>query len=165
MPAPFIRLANTDAVESLLAKQLRGDVDDTLAVCRRLLPADFHDTKSLSLSHPLNDERHTSRGLRRSSHHQKNRVRSKRISAASCMSHRLNRRVCGGPIGLCGGCVHSGASDLTSLYTIESISAWNEASMMFSDTPTVDQRSPVSSSLSINTRVTASVPPLRMRTR
>jgi catechol 2,3-dioxygenase-like lactoylglutathione lyase family enzyme len=41
----------------------------------------------------------------------------------------------------------------------------NEASMIFGDTPTVVQRSPVSSLLSIRTRVTASVPPLRMRTR
>ena len=32
---------------------------------------------------------------------------------------------------------------------IESISAWNEASMMLGETPTVDQRSPSSSSLSI----------------
>ena len=37
--------------------------------------------------------------------------------------------------------------------------------MMLGETPTVVQRSPVSSSLSISTRVTASVPPLRIRTR
>src|SRR5579864_5665978 len=60
---------------------------------------------------------------------------------------------------------HAGAPDFTSLYTTESISAWNEASMMFGDTPTVVQLSPASSSLSISTRVTASVPPLRIRTR
>ena len=58
-----------------------------------------------------------------------------------------------------------GAPARTSLYTIESISAWNEASMMLGETPTVVQRSPVSSSLSISTRVTASVPALRIRTR
>ena len=39
---------------------------------------------------------------------------------------------------------------------IESIKAWNEASMILGDTPTVVQRSPCSSSLSISTRVTAS---------
>ena len=60
---------------------------------------------------------------------------------------------------------YAGAPDLTSLVTIESISAWNDASMMLDDTPTVVQRSPVSSSLSISTRVTASVPELRIRTR
>ena len=37
--------------------------------------------------------------------------------------------------------------------------------MMLGETPTVVQCSPVSSSLSISTRVTASVPPLRIRTR
>ncbi len=37
--------------------------------------------------------------------------------------------------------------------------------MMFGDTPTVVQLSPFSSSLSIRTRVMASVPPLRIRTR
>ena len=42
---------------------------------------------------------------------------------------------------------------------------WNEASMILGDTPTVVQCSPVSSSLSISTRVTASVPELRIRTR
>jgi hypothetical protein len=60
---------------------------------------------------------------------------------------------------------HAGAPDFTSLYTIESISAWNEASMILGDTPIVVQRSPSSSSLSMRTRVTASVPALRMRTR
>src|SRR4051794_2598564 len=60
---------------------------------------------------------------------------------------------------------HTGAPARTSLYTMESISAWNEASMMLGETPTVVQRSPLSSWLSIRTRVTASVPPLRMRTR
>src|SRR5262245_66622869 len=58
-------------------------------------------------------------------------------------------------------CPHAGAADLTSLYMIESIRAWNEASMMLGDTPTVVQCSPASSSLSISTRVTASVPALR----
>ena len=48
---------------------------------------------------------------------------------------------------------------------MESIKAWNEASMILADTPTVLQRSPCSSSLSISTRVTASVPELSMRTR
>ena len=37
--------------------------------------------------------------------------------------------------------------------------------MMLGDTPMVVQRSPFSSSLSIKTRVTASVPALRIRTR
>src|SRR6185312_2778975 len=60
---------------------------------------------------------------------------------------------------------HAGAPDFTSLKTIESIKAWNEASMIFGDTPIVVQRSPASSSLSMSTRVTAAVPPLRMRTR
>ena len=36
--------------------------------------------------------------------------------------------------------------------------------MMFDDTPTVSQRFPSPSRLSISTRVTASVPPFRMRT-
>ena len=45
-----------------------------------------------------------------------------------------------------------------------SISAWNDASMMLSDTPTVHQRAPVASVDSIKTRVIAPVPPLRMRT-
>jgi hypothetical protein len=35
---------------------------------------------------------------------------------------------------------------------------------MFSETPTVNQVSPEASTLSIRTRVTAPVPPLRMRT-
>src|SRR6185312_4093763 len=60
---------------------------------------------------------------------------------------------------------YPGAPDFTSLYTIESISAWNDASMMFGETPTVVQRSPLSSWLSISTRVIASVPPSRIRTR
>src|SRR5712671_756873 len=64
-----------------------------------------------------------------------------------------------------GGKHHAGAPDFTSLYTMESISAWNEASMILGDTPMVVQRSPLSSSLSISTRVTAPVPALRMRTR
>ena len=44
------------------------------------------------------------------------------------------------------------------------MSAWNEASMMFGYTPTVVQRSPAPTPLSISTRVTASVPPWKMRT-
>jgi hypothetical protein len=41
----------------------------------------------------------------------------------------------------------AGTADFTSLNTMESISAWKEASMMFGDTPTVVQCSPSSSSL------------------
>src|SRR6185503_906572 len=63
------------------------------------------------------------------------------------------------------GLSHAGAPDFTSLKMIESIKAWNDASMILADTPTVVHRSPFSSSLSISTRVTASVPPLRIRTR
>ena len=40
---------------------------------------------------------------------------------------------------------HAGAPDLTSLKMMESIKAWNEASMILGDTPTVVQRSPASS--------------------
>ena len=47
---------------------------------------------------------------------------------------------------------------------IESVSASNEASTIFADTPTVDQRLPLPSALSTMTRVTASVPLVRMRT-
>src|SRR5450759_294154 len=47
---------------------------------------------------------------------------------------------------------HAGAPDFTSLKIIESIKAWNEASMMLGETPTVVQRWPASSSLSNNTR-------------
>ena len=46
-----------------------------------------------------------------------------------------------------------------------SCSAWKLASTMLAETPTVDQRRPCPSSLSISTRVTASVPPEVMRTR
>src|SRR5262249_60796346 len=60
---------------------------------------------------------------------------------------------------------HAVTPAFTSLKTMESIKAWKEASMMLGETPTVVQRSPLSSSLSISTRVTASVPALRMRTR
>ena len=42
---------------------------------------------------------------------------------------------------------------------IESVSAWNEASMMLGETPIVHQRSPDASPHSISTRVTASEPP------
>lgn len=58
-----------------------------------------------------------------------------------------------------------GAPSFRSFQVMESISASKEASMMLGETPTVVQRSPVSSVLSIKTRVMASVPPLRMRTR
>src|SRR6266496_2902012 len=51
-----------------------------------------------------------------------------------------------------------------SLKTIESDSAWNEASTILGDTPTVNQRLPLPSRLSTRTRVVAPVPPLRMRT-
>ena len=47
---------------------------------------------------------------------------------------------------------------------IESVKASSEASTMFSDTPTVDQRLPLPSADSTVTRVTASVPLVRMRT-
>ena len=48
---------------------------------------------------------------------------------------------------------------------MESISASKLASMMLEETPTVNQRPPVAlSRLSTSTRVTASVPPVRMRT-
>ena len=57
------------------------------------------------------------------------------------------------------------APALTSLYVMASTSAWNEASMMLSETPTVDQRAPSASSNSTSTRVTASVPPWNTRTR
>ena len=53
----------------------------------------------------------------------------------------------------------------SSLYVMESIRASKLASMMLEETPTVNQRSPVAlSRLSTSTRVTASVPPVRMRT-
>ena len=45
------------------------------------------------------------------------------------------------------------------------MSAWKLASTIFAETPTVDQRCPSRSALSIITRVTASVPPLVIRTR
>ena len=48
---------------------------------------------------------------------------------------------------------------------MESTSAWNDASMMLPETPTVDQRSPVEEPNSTSTRVTASVPPWNTRTR
>src|SRR5207248_11480768 len=51
-----------------------------------------------------------------------------------------------------------------SLKTIESDNAWKEASTILGDTPTVNQRSPLASRLSISTRVVAPVPPLRIRT-
>src|SRR5690606_30158540 len=52
-----------------------------------------------------------------------------------------------------------------SLNEIESSRASKDASTIFGETPTVNQRCPVSlSRLSISTRVTASVPPVRMRT-
>ena len=57
-----------------------------------------------------------------------------------------------------------GAPSRYSLKQMESDSASKEASTMFSETPTVDQRLPAPSALSIITRVTASVPPVRIRT-
>src|SRR6266851_1716397 len=59
----------------------------------------------------------------------------------------------------------AGALLFRSFQVMESTSAWNEASMILGETPTVVQRSPDSSADSIKTRVTASVPPSRMRTR
>eukprot|EP01031_Cornospumella_fuschlensis_P015328 gene15328-18730_t len=61
--------------------------------------------------------------------------------------------------------LHAGMSavERISFQVMESSRAWNEASMMLGETPTVVQRAPVSSALSIKTRVMASVPPSRMR--
>src|SRR5690606_1610903 len=60
---------------------------------------------------------------------------------------------------------HAGAiPSRTSFQVIASSSASNEASTMLALTPTVDQRWPAVSSLSMMTRVTASVPPCVIRT-
>src|SRR5271166_489025 len=57
------------------------------------------------------------------------------------------------------------AASLNSLKTMESISASKDASTMFGETPTVNHRRPdFRSWLSMRTRVTASVPPVRIRT-
>src|SRR5262249_9629618 len=54
---------------------------------------------------------------------------------------------------------------IQSLNIIESSKASKDASTMFGETPTVNQRRPaLRSRLSIRTRVTASVPPVRIRT-
>src|SRR5258708_40235839 len=50
----------------------------------------------------------------------------------------------------------AGAPDFTSLYTTESISAWNEASMILGGTPLVVQRCPPPSSLSSKPPLTPS---------
>src|SRR5262245_16119595 len=57
-----------------------------------------------------------------------------------------------------------GTCSRSNLNTIESDSAWKEASTMLGDTPTVNQRLPLPSRLSTRTRVVAPVPPLRIRT-
>ena len=59
---------------------------------------------------------------------------------------------------------HCAGPSRTSFQTTASRSASNEASTMLALTPTVDQRRPCPSSLSMITRVTASVPPLVIRT-
>ena len=58
----------------------------------------------------------------------------------------------------------AGAPSRSNFHWIASSSASNEASTILGDTPTVDQRRPSASSLSMMTRVTASVPPFVMRT-
>src|SRR5690349_17185126 len=70
---------------------------------------------------------------------------------ADCGEHRfIETRCCGDVADHNGNVVdHAGAPDLMSLKMMESIKAWNEASMIFGDTPIVVQRSPASSSLSI----------------
>ncbi len=78
---------------------------------------------------------------------------------ASLGSHPLPAKAGRGKFG------QAGALLFKSFQVIESTSAWNEASMMFGDTPTVVQLSPVSSFDSISTRVIAPVPPSRIRTR